>query len=106
MSLPARQHCFQHPEREAIARCMECRESFCRECITEHGERLICAACLGKLAGAVKAHAGRWRELAGALLTTLLGIGCTWSVFYGLGRLLLMIPSTWHDRNLWGRMFG
>ena len=36
--------------REAVARCPECTQFFCRECITEHDDRVLCSACLKKLA--------------------------------------------------------
>src|SRR5258708_20580364 len=44
------QRCFNHAQREAVARCLSCANFFCRECITEHEDRVICAACLQKLA--------------------------------------------------------
>lgn len=44
------QRCFNHATREAVARCPECSQFFCRECITEHDDRVICSACLKKLA--------------------------------------------------------
>ena len=44
------QRCFNHAAREAVARCPACGHYFCRECITEHDDRVICAACLRKLA--------------------------------------------------------
>ena len=44
------QRCFNHAHREAAARCPECTHFYCRECITEHDDRVICAACLRKLA--------------------------------------------------------
>ncbi|MFN7139481.1 MAG: rhomboid family protein, partial [Limisphaerales bacterium] len=43
------QHCLNHFTREAAARCPECKQFFCRECITEHDDRVICAGCLRKL---------------------------------------------------------
>ena len=45
----AHQRCFNHAVREAVARCPECGQCFCRECITEHDDRVVCAACLKKL---------------------------------------------------------
>ncbi len=43
------QRCQFHALREAVARCPECQRYFCRECVTEHDERLLCASCLRKL---------------------------------------------------------
>ena len=43
--------CKIHPAREAVARCPECSSYYCRECITEHEFRMVCASCLAKLEG-------------------------------------------------------
>ena len=45
---PIRQQCWNHESREAVCRCPGCGRSYCRECVTEHGARLLCAACLRK----------------------------------------------------------
>ena len=38
------QRCFNHMLREAVACCPECRRYFCRECVTEHEDKVLCAA--------------------------------------------------------------
>ena len=96
----AHQRCFHHGHREAVARCPECRGFFCRECVTEHADRLMCAACLKKLAAVpVTRRAGfvgaiRTVQLAGGLLIALV-------FFYWLGQSLLDLPSSFHDGTLW-----
>ena len=45
----AQERCFNHAFREAVARCPECGRTFCRECISEHDDRVICAFCLKRL---------------------------------------------------------
>ena len=47
-ALPIRQQCWNHETREAVCRCPGCARSYCRECVTEHEARLLCAACLRK----------------------------------------------------------
>ncbi|HEY3758110.1 MAG TPA: hypothetical protein VGL42_18290 [Opitutaceae bacterium] len=37
---------MRHSDREAAALCRGCGMPFCRECVTEHGGRLLCAGCL------------------------------------------------------------
>ena len=58
--------CGNHAGREAVARCPECRGFFCRECITEHEGRLICAQCQLRLARPEKRKRARmswvWRS--------------------------------------------
>jgi len=89
-------HCLQHPGRESVARCPECRESFCRECITEHAGRVICAPCLRRLLVVrlpVKRRWLGWRppvEVAA-------GWFVAWLLFYSLGWVLLQIPAEWHE---------
>lgn len=89
------QNCFHHRGREAVARCPECERFFCRECVTEHEDRVICASCLGT--GATDANESRffWGMLAlpAQLLTGLL---VAWILFYGLGQLLSAIPADFH----------
>lgn len=88
--------CLLHPERESVARCPECRQAYCRECITEHDGRVICAACLRKLTRKPERRPVRlgWLFRPVHLATGLL-VG--WFLFYTLGRLLLQIPSEWHE---------
>ena len=46
----AQQRCRNHLERSAAGRCPTCSFFYCRECITEHAGRLLCAACVQKAA--------------------------------------------------------
>lgn len=100
MATLARQRCFHHGSREAVARCPHCRRFFCRECITEHGHRVICAACLAELADA---QAKRRRRLSTAvtILAAALALLFVWGTFALLGRVLLNIPSRYHEGIVW-----
>ena len=107
MATLALQRCLHHGEREAIARCPGCGSFFCRECITEHDERIICAACLAKLTRPAEAKARRFRlaalrPWAGAFS----GIVVAWLCFYFIGRMLVAIPSDFHADSIWnGSLF-
>ncbi len=90
----AEERCFNHASREAVARCPECGRYFCRECVSEHEGRAICAFCLKKL-GASPARRYRLTGLVRAA-QVLIGILILWSSFYLLGRVLLTIPSSFH----------
>ncbi|HEX8312704.1 MAG TPA: rhomboid family protein [Chthoniobacteraceae bacterium] len=100
MSVVAAQRCLNHPAREAVGRCPECTRTFCRECITEHEGRILCADCLTKLARAPEAKPRRklplWPpfQLATGLVTA-------WLFFYFIGKLLVAIPSSVHEGTLW-----
>ena len=50
MSSLIHRRCLHHPAREAVALCPECRRFYCRECVTEHTGRMICAGCVARLA--------------------------------------------------------
>ena len=94
------QRCFNHATREAVARCPECTRFFCRECTTEHDDRLICTACLKKL---VRTPRLTRPAFAGALRATqcLFGLFVAWFFFYLIGTALLALPTEFHEGTLW-----
>jgi hypothetical protein len=94
------QRCFNHAAREAVARCPECGRFFCRECVTEHDDRLVCAACLAK---SVKKPLMRrsgfvtaWRGLQFCA-----GLMVIWLFFHVSAVLLMKIPSDFHEGTVW-----
>jgi hypothetical protein len=91
--------CFNHPQREAAARCVRCRGFFCRECITEHHKRMICARCL--LEREDKSRGGRFFPALYNTARLALGFFILWLVFFNLGRLLLLIPTEFHEGTFW-----
>jgi hypothetical protein len=100
MQTLAYQRCLNHVGREAVARCPECRQFFCRECITEHDDRVICAACLKKLARVPllkrPAFAGLMRVAQCAF-----GIFIAWFFFHFVAEMLLKLPTDFHEGTLW-----
>lgn len=93
MSSPAlEQRCFHHETREAVCRCPRCRRSFCRECVTEHDDRLVCASCLrDETAGAPagRRKSGRGAEIAMAVGGVLLA----WAVFLGAAESVMTLTE-------------
>lgn len=91
--------CTSHPQREAAARCTGCQGFFCRECITEHDLRMFCATCLREALN--KPAASKHRFFLWSHLLTLTqfagGLIILWLSFYLIGRLLIAIPSDFHD---------
>jgi hypothetical protein len=94
------QRCLNHAGREAIARCPDCGHDFCRECVTEHDDRLICAKCLGKLAQAAQVRRFRFAGLLRCGQCAL-GILAAWFFFYLIGEFLLSVPDSFHETTLW-----
>ena len=100
MAALSEQRCLNHGEREAVARCPECRRYFCRECIVEHEDRVVCSSCLRKL---VAHESPRSRRLLAAwrLLQCAGSILLLWIFFFLLGRMLMVLPSATHSDALW-----
>jgi uncharacterized paraquat-inducible protein A len=94
------QRCFNHADREAVARCPQCGHSYCRECVTEHDDRLMCAACLTKLTRKVEHKRRRYTPLL-RLAQMSLGIVLTWLFFHWSASLLMSIPSEFHEGSVW-----
>lgn len=96
----SRQRCVTHWQREAVARCPVCKRYFCRECVTEHEDRVICASCLSKQIRQTGEKKRPLRPLARILHLTL-AVLVLWMFFYYAGRLLLSVPSSFHEGTLW-----
>jgi hypothetical protein len=94
------QRCFNHAAREAAARCPECRHFFCRECITEHDDRVVCTACLRKLTRPPLIKRLAFAKLF-RLAQCLLGILLAWFFFFLIGEGLLKLPASFHEGTLW-----
>ncbi len=95
-----RQRCAHHADREAVARCPQCERFFCRECITEHAGRVLCARCLA----APHDRPGARRTFLRRLLLPLqfaLGLMVLWGCFYYLGQTLMVLPDQFHEGTIW-----
>jgi len=91
MNTAIHQRCWNHEGREAVCRCPGCGRSFCRECVTEHEARLLCAACLRNLVRGGK------RARRGARLVPLLmmaaGILLAWILLFGAGETMIWVTG-------------
>lgn len=97
-----RLRCTNHAGREAVAICTRCSGSFCRECISECEQRVVCAHCLAALGKASRQKRG----LLGLLFQTswcALSFVFLWAVCYYFGKILLSAPSAFY-RSVLGRM--
>lgn len=96
----ADQRCFNHPNREAAARCPECKRFFCRECITEHDDRILCSSCLKKINKKQIKHSF---SFSGLIMTaqSLAGFFIVWLFLYYIGQILISIPSSFHEGTIW-----
>jgi hypothetical protein len=93
------QRCWNHEDREAVCRCPQCGRSYCRECVTEHQSRLLCAACLRLVAYEARPARRIFRRFLPAGMA-LGGLVLAWFVFYGAGEALL--ESTAHmEQSIW-----
>ena len=92
--------CVNHYEREAVARCPECKRYYCRECVTEHEGKVLCASCLNLKSAEI--HSSRnYVAIFIRTIQGLAGLTTLWLLFYYLGQLLLLIPTSFHEGTLW-----
>jgi hypothetical protein len=89
------QRCWHHPGREAVVRCPRCRRFYCRECVTEHMGRMMCAACVAQATGK-DTQAGRFASIPWIAMA-LGGLLLAWLIFYYLGVFLARIPSDFFE---------
>lgn len=96
----AHRRCDNHANREAAARCPKCRRFFCRECVTEHAGRVICADCLSMIAGG--SDSKRWSP-AGLVpyLAAIVGVLVAWMAYYYMGQIFLSMPHEFHEGGMW-----
>ena len=94
------QRCHHHQLREAAAKCPECGRFFCRECITEHADKVLCASCLGNKLEPDEAGLSRlqWLFRLGHFFS---GLILLYLLFYYLAQFLLAFPSSFHEGTLW-----
>ena len=92
--------CVNHPQREASARCPECGKFYCRECISEHDDRILCASCLARIS-IKKETKTAWWVWAPDLGLALLAIAVAYFIFLLIGNILLSFPSDFHDKVGW-----
>jgi hypothetical protein len=97
--LALHQHCWNHDAREAVCRCPSCGRPYCRECVSEHEARLLCAACLSALVRAGQPRRGRLSPAALAIAGVLLA----WLLLYGASRTVVLFASriqeaAWEER--------
>jgi hypothetical protein len=100
MQTLAHQRCFNHAGREAVARCPECKQFFCRECVTEHDDRVLCSLCLKKSARPPLARRLKLTQIFRALQFAF-SILLVWYFFFLIGEGLLKIPTSFHDGSIW-----
>jgi len=84
--------CQNHIEREAAAICMKCQNYFCKECITEYDDKMLCKNCIDDLLKKNKTTHRKKINLKQffAIITTTLFL---WIIFYSSGKFLISISG-------------
>lgn len=95
------QRCYHHQRREAVVRCPDCQRYFCRECVTEHHDRMLCSQCLARVTDDRKTRSGIWVRGFFMLTQGTFGFLLLWYAFYLVGLMLLSIPDTFHEGTIW-----
>ncbi len=96
-----RQRCFHHGSRESVARCPECSRFFCRECVNDHGGRLLCSHCLLTITATEQKQQSKLLHRIMPPLRLGVGILVAWLAFYLLAQTLLTIPASIHEGRIW-----
>ena len=94
------QRCLNHMLREAVARCPDCSRFFCRECITEHEDMVLCTSCLRKRLKPApkKFQRFKWVLRLGYFLA---GLTLLYVIFYYIAQILVALPTDFHEGTLW-----
>ena len=95
--------CFHHPMREAAAKCVGCGRSYCRECVTPVDRRMMCAECF-KASTATKVSPKRDWFVLSFVTQAVLGLLGLWFTSYFLGRVLLELPTSFHEGTVWEKV--
>jgi hypothetical protein len=86
--------------REAVARCPGCQHYFCRECVSEHDDQVLCAACLQRRARVPLLKRRGFAYFMRAVLC-IVGLLVAWIFFFVLGESLLSMPDSFHEGTFW-----
>ena len=100
MSAITHERCFNHALREAAARCPQCRRYFCRECVTEHDDRVLCTICLKESASRPQRR-GNQAALLVKVVCCIAGLITAWFFFFMMGDMLNSLPNKFHKAVLW-----
>src|SRR4051812_27624082 len=98
--MPATTFCLNHRHRPAAAMCTSCGHLFCRECITEFGGRMMCSSCHEKKTAVQVTRKWDWFVFTTSA-QVLAGLALLWFSTWLLGRILVSIPSAFHEGATW-----
>ena len=91
--------CRNHPERDVVARCPRCTQALCRECVTEHDNRMLCESCLRTVIQPT-APDSKSNNFAMAVVAA---AGCllVWLFFLATAQILAHVPAAFHRFAPW-----
>lgn len=89
--------CAYHGDREAVAFCRGCAQSFCRECVTEHEGTIYCGHCL--VAALQTTEPGAGAGVWGGLLRMVLG-AAGFALVAEMAYLALQMLASTHVQRL------
>lgn len=95
----SRQRCANHIQREAVARCPQCQRHFCRECITEHDDKLLCNHCLKSISTKRDKKRTRIKAIL-YFLSWIIGFLLALGFFYTVANFIASIPQQYHRNYL------
>jgi len=91
--------CRNHPGRDVVARCSRCTQALCRECVTEHDNRMLCTNCLHTVIQPTAPDSKRKNVAMAAVAAA----GCllVWLFFLATAQILAYAPAAFHRFAPW-----
>ncbi len=80
-----------------MVRCPSCRRFFCKECVSEHEDRFLCASCLAREAAPDTRVRPSGRNLLTGAMQLLAGLALLWLLFFLIGNAIRNVPDTFHQ---------
>ncbi|PIE90271.1 MAG: hypothetical protein CR997_06690 [Acidobacteria bacterium] len=88
--------CTNHPQREAVVQCPDCKLFFCRECVTEKEFKMMCSSCLLSQVDEPKKQR-KWPGLLKQLILSMAGFLFLWLCLYYLGKAFIEVPDFFQE---------
>ncbi|MCD4819929.1 MAG: rhomboid family protein [Candidatus Cloacimonetes bacterium] len=92
MSKLSQVRCHNHIDREAVSLCKHCHNYFCRECISDYDDKMLCKSCIDKLISNNNLKRKKklnFKQYLAVIFSSLL----LWFIFYSSGNILISISD-------------
>jgi hypothetical protein len=88
-------------QREAVASCPSCQHHYCRECITEHEDIIVCRHCLASQIDLQPKEPSPFISYSLGFVEMSVGLVILLSSIYFYCFLFSQAPKDFHDGEIW-----